>query len=65
MILKVTSLVGTERLGASIGGGVGSGLGLDLGRTDGSFWFWWQTGEVALCGVGDTAGDVDGLGEDS
>ena len=56
VILKTTSLVGTERLGASIGGGVGSGLGLDLGRTDGSFWFWWQIGEV-LRGVGD---ELDG-----
>ena len=58
MILKINSLDGTERLGASIGC---SGTGLDLGRTDGSFWFWWQTGEVVLRGVG----DVDGLGEDS
>ena len=56
--MKINSLDGTERLGASIGC---SGTGLDLGRTDGSFWFWWQTGEVVLRGVG----DVDGLGEDS
>ena len=48
----MTSLDGTERLGGSIGCG-GGGPGLDFGRTDGSFWFWWLTGEALRCGVGD------------
>ena len=57
MILKMTSLDGTDRLGASIGGG--SGPGLVLGRTEGSFWFWWQTGDV-LRGGGVAAATDDG-----
>ena len=59
MILKITYLDGTERLGASIGGG-GSGPGLVLGRTEGSFWFWWQTGDVLRGGGGVAAATDDG-----
>ena len=65
MILKMTSLDGTDRLGASIDGG-GKGPGLVLGRTDGSFWFWWQTGDVLHGGAGMAAtddGDAAAFGE--
>ena len=65
MILKTSYLDGTERLGASIGGG-GSGPGLVLGRTEGSFWFWWQTGDVLHGGAGMAAtddGDAAAFGE--